>query len=422
MDQRGKMNQRSDWMGAREAAEFLGIKLPSLYAYASRGLVTSRAQPGGRARQYARGDLERLKARHDARAGHAAVAAGALRWGDPVLETSIGTITPAGPTYRGREAVALARAGVPFESVAELLWTGSLPAAPPRFAARSLGLRASRFTALVPPGSAPLGILALLVQALALADRDRFVNAPDRIVERARAIIARLASSVAFAYDARRLDRALAADSVAESLADALGVRKGAAGTKALDAALVLCADHELNVSTFAARVAASAGADVYACLLAALATLTGPKHGGLCDRVEALVEETAKPTRAADVIAARARRGDAVPGFGHPLYPHGDPRASMLFELARSIDANEPRTRTLIALADAGRAAGYGEPVLDLGLVALAYSLGCARGAASTIFAIGRTAGWVAHINEQYAADFLLRPRARYLGTGRNE
>jgi citrate synthase len=421
MDQRGKMNQRSEWMSANEAAEFLGIKLPSLYAYASRGLVTSRAQPGGRARHYARGDVERMKARHDARAGHGAVAAGALRWGDPVLETSIGTITPAGPVYRGHEAVQLARDGVAFESVAELLWTGGLPSDTPRFAIDSFGVRESRFAALVPEGSPPLGVLALLVQALALADRDRFVNAPDRVAARARSLITRLAAAASFAYDASRLEKALAAASIAETLARALGARRGAPAAKALNAALVLCADHELNVSTFAARVAASAGADVYACLLAALATLTGPKHGGLCDRVEALVDETARPARAADVIAARARRADGVPGFGHPLYPKGDPRAAMLFELAREIDADNPRTRTLVALADAGRAAGHGEPVLDLGLVAFASALGCGPGAASTIFAIGRTVGWVAHVREQYEADFLLRPRARYVEAARS-
>jgi citrate synthase len=188
---------------------------------------------------------------------------------------------------------------------------------------------------------------------------------------------------------------------------------------KAIDAALVLCADHELNVSTFAARVAASAGADVYACLLAALATLSGPEHGGMCDRIEALAAETDHVRRAREVVIARARRGDSVPGFGHPLYPSGDPRGAMLMSLARDLAGDGGRAAVLFALADAARDAGYGEPVSDFGLVTLAAALELAPGGAASLFAIGRSAGWIAHVLEQYEAGFLLRPRARYVAAG---
>jgi len=124
------VNQRSRtaYLSAAEAASFLGVKLATLYAYASRGLVQSVPGPGpSRERHYSRADLARLKARHDARAGHAAVAAGALDWGEPVLESSITRIGVEGPVYRGHAAVALASASLRFEQVAELLWTGTLP-------------------------------------------------------------------------------------------------------------------------------------------------------------------------------------------------------------------------------------------------------------------------------------------------------
>ena len=414
-------NQRSEWIGAREAAAHLGVKLQTLYAYASRGLVASRSRPGGRARQYARDDLDRLKARHDARAGHAVVAAGALRWGEPVLETSIGTITREGPRYRGENAVSLVDRAVPFESVAELLWHGHLPATPPHFAAETLGVHESRFAALITPDASPLAVLASFVQALALADRDRVFNTEEQVDARARSLIKRLAAATSFAYDRHRLERSLAGRSVAETLARALGARRGAAGVRAIDAALVLCADHELNVSTFAARVAASAGADLYACVVAALATLSGPLHGGMCDRVEALAAETATAKRANDAIASRARRGDNVPGFGHPLYPDGDPRAARLLALARELAPGDARTKVIFAIADAAQRAGYGPPVLDLGLVALAHALDLPPGGAATLIAIGRVAGWIAHRREQYAAGFQLRPRARFVGPSRD-
>src|ERR1700761_7112554 len=115
------------WVDAKAAARHLGIDLRTLYAYVSRGRVHSVPAERGRKRLYALADLDRLKVGRDARAGHGAVAAGALRWGEPVLDSAITEITPRGPAYRGRLAVDLAAAGTPFEAVAELLWSAYLP-------------------------------------------------------------------------------------------------------------------------------------------------------------------------------------------------------------------------------------------------------------------------------------------------------
>src|SRR5512139_854751 len=128
VDQRRIDNQR--FVDARAAAKHLGIQVRSLYAYVSRGQIRSVPGDGGRPRLYALDDLERLRARRDARAGHGAVAAGALRWGEPVLDSAITAITARGPVYRGRLAVELAESGTPFENVAELLWSGYLPTEP----------------------------------------------------------------------------------------------------------------------------------------------------------------------------------------------------------------------------------------------------------------------------------------------------
>src|SRR5215831_350721 len=109
---------------APEAARLLDVKAATLYSYVSRGLLPSVPGTRGPSRLYARGDVERLRARHVARAGHGAVAAGALRFGEPVLESALTAIDDAGPRYRGHSAVELAQSGAAFEAVAELLWSG----------------------------------------------------------------------------------------------------------------------------------------------------------------------------------------------------------------------------------------------------------------------------------------------------------
>jgi citrate synthase len=201
------------------------------------------------------------------------------------------------------------------------------------------------------------------------------------------------------------------ATTLARAMAGALGGH-GPRAVELIEQALVLCADHELNTSAFSARVAASSGADLYACLTAAFATLSGPHHGGASDRVEALLDEAQGPDQARMVVAERARRGERIPGFGHPLYPEGDPRAQALLTFARRFPANR-RSRTVAALI----AAMPEPPSLDLGLVAVRAALGLVPGAASALFAVGRAAGYVAHIFEQRRAGVLLRPRAHYAG-----
>lgn len=393
-----------------EAAAILGVKRATLYAYASRGLV--RSEPGagkGKARLYSREDVERLKARHDARAGHGPVAAGALRWGDPVLESALTAIDANGPRYRGHAATELARAHG-FEAAAELLWTGALPAARPRWRATGPGLRVQSLAAMLPDGAPPLVTLQLAVPALAAGEAGRDVAA-------ARGLVLRMAALAGAGIDATRVRAALAETTTARALLVALGVRPTEPRERAMDAALVLCADHELNASAFAVRVAASAGADVFACVSAGLATLSGPRHGGAVDRVEALIAEVERPERAAAAIRDRVRRGEDVPGFGHPLYPAGDPRARELLALAGSLAPRGRAVQTVQAIVETMAAARRERPNLDVSLAAIGAALGLPPRTAVAIFAVGRVAGWIAHAFEQRAAGFLLRPRARYVG-----
>jgi citrate synthase len=422
MDPSGFNNRYEALVDANEAARILGVKVATLYSYASRRWV--RSFPSGRHREkrYLRDDLERLRHRADARLGHEAVAAGALRWGEPVLSSAVTEIRPEGPFYRGHPAVELART-TRFEAVAELLWTGALP--PLATAWRHL----PSLPGGVPRGPAnPIDALLAGLSAVRLArHRAREAREPRRA--RGDGVVAgglpssepapqelvwTLIGLVAAACGPSGA-QALAATDVASGVRRALGAR--GRDTRLLDATLVLCADHELNASSFAARVAASTGADLEACVLAALATFSGPRHGAESMRVQALVAEAERPARARSTLLARVRRGETLPGFGHRLYPAGDPRGTALLELASREPRPAPQLATLRALvAETGRL-GLGAPTLDVGLLAVAHALRLPPWSGQVLFCIGRSAGWIAHAAEQRSSGELLRPRARYVG-----
>ncbi len=403
-----------DWMDAEAAAASLGVKRATLYAYVSRGLVASRRVGKGRERQYRREDLEGLRSR-----GRVPSTAGdpdrALRWGDPVLESSITEMTPEGPAYRRHLATQLAEDGVSFERVAELLWTGALPeeevfwspveaASTPDFA---------ELARLLPADATYHSVLSMVVPIAAARDPERHNTASEGVFRRARHVIRLIAASLALPGSPQRADLAFRSPSIAGVVACALGAPTEA--IPAINGALVVLADHELNASTFANRVVASTGADVYACLQAGMAALSGPLHGAATDRVEALLAEAGDPKNAARAVAERMRRGERLPGFGHPFYPEGDPRARQLFESAWAWTPRTNELRTLDALISAMERADRPRPNVDVGLVALRAGLSLPVGSAASLFCVGRCAGWVAHALEQADSGHLLRPRARY-------
>ncbi len=183
----------------------------------------------------------------------------------------------------------------------------------------------------------------------------------------------------------------------------------GPEGPDLLRRAMVLLADHELNASTFAARVAASTGASLAAAALAGLSAMSGPLHGGMAARVENLIEEARRIGPRAAIEGRLARAGPA-PGFGHPLYPAGDPRSAAL------LAAFEPSVE-LAALKEAVETTTGERANIDFALVALAQRLSLPRDAPFALFAVARCAGWIAHALEQVATGTLIRPRARYIG-----
>jgi citrate synthase len=392
-----------EYLIAEEAARLLGVKPQTLYAYVSRGLLTSVPGEQGRARRYLRAEIERLR-----RGNRNPRITRALDRGEPLIESEVGWITAEGPVYRGRPALQLAGTDTPFESAAELLWTGTLLDGPD-WSSESVP---------VPPHqpvsaneATPIAALIGFVAKHLLADPTRFGTDPHHVLPRARTLIRQMAA--ASAGSSTRFANAQTAPTVAEVFLIAAGLTPSPTVSRAINRALVMVADHELNPSTFAVRVAASTGSDIYACVVAGLAVLSGPRHGGASERIGALLDEVSNSRRTDSVVTARIRRGEVVPGFGHPLYPDGDPRAGPLLSLAGDLGPGKAPVVQCVQLVEVMDRAGLDRPNLDLGLVALVSALDLPPVMAGGLFALGRTAGWVAHAIEQYQTGSLIRPRA---------
>jgi citrate synthase len=390
------------YMTARLAAEELGITLATLYAYVSRGMIRSEAA-GGRSRRYRVEDVRRLKERKERRRDPDRVVEGALHWGTPVMESAITLITDDGVYYRGRDVVALAARST-IEEVAALIWTGDASRGDELFPSEPPGLP-SRIRAALGGGLPPIEAFQVLL-AWAGAEDPAAYDLRPAAVARTGARILRLMANVVAGEEAR---------GIAETLAR--GWRPDDPETRALlDSALVLCADHELPVSTFVARCVASSEATPYAVVVAGLSAMGGVRHGGQVELVEDFLQEAEDIGDARAAISGRLRRGERIPGFGHSLYPGGDPRGAELLRLTSAAYSDSSAG----SLSVAGEVLDLiGErPTVDFGLVTLARALGLPPGAAVTLFALGRTVGWIGHAIEQYEGGSLIRPRARYVGS----
>jgi citrate synthase len=376
----------SDWLTASEAMERLGVRPQTLYAYVSRGRVEARPDADDPRRSlYRAADIAGLRQRKARGRKAAAVAEDAIAWGEPVLASAITTIRDGRLYYRGRDAVELARTET-LESLARFLRGG--------FGGTS-GERATIFPS--SPSARTRAFLALAGRAA--ADPPTRGRAPTALADEAAGLLDLLADAVA---------GEIRDGPIHTRLARAWGV-ESAGGGEAIRMALALLADHELNASTFAARVTASTGASLAASALAGLSALSGPLHGGMAPRVATLIGEAGR-LGAEAAVRARLAQGLAIPGFGHQLYPGGDPRARALLAAlppAPALDAVR-----LAAEAQTGQTAN-----VDYALTALVALLGLPGDAAFLLFAVGRCAGWLAHALEQVQTGQLIRPRARYVG-----
>ncbi len=407
---RGAAMTTSPYLSAQEAAKALGVSLSTLYAYVSRGLIRSEAlggNEGTRTRRYLEEDVRRLLERKEQRRDPARAAAEALHWGAPVLESAI--TLPAADTfyYRGHDAIALARRHT-AEEVAALIWTGDFGQASTLFSTSTEPLP-PRCAAVLPllTGMDPAARFAVILPLAADEDLTAYDLRPNAVTHTGARIL-------------RLLTTTAVGEQPGVGMARALGVgwAPNLPGASALlDAALILCADQELNVTSFAARCVASAAASPYAAVAAGLAALGGAKHAGRGARIEALIREVEAPERAHGVLTGRLRRGDEIPGFGHPLFPKGDPRGLLLLELTEAALPGNGAVDLATAVARAAKDLLGEQPDVEFGLVTLSAALGLPVGGANALFAMGRTIGWIGHAMEEYLADRIIRPRARYVG-----
>jgi citrate synthase len=395
------------YLTAQQAADALEVTPATLYAYASRGQLRSEPIPGRpRERRYYREDIERLRERKETRRDPAKAAARGLHWGGPVLDSGITLIHDGNLYYRGQDAITLA-ATATLEQIAALLWAADETECQVLFTQPS-ALSARRLTQLRTTAKEAYTILQVALPIAAAVDFASYDLRPAAVRQTGARIIRLLTDIVAQHGSGAAIHLALQA---------AWAPNRAAAGD-VIRTALVLCADHELNVSAFTARCAASAGASPYDVVSAAMATLKGYKHGGAAERVLALLTETGTPKDARRAIANRVRRGERPAGFGHPLYPAGDPRAVLLLRLAEA-SGNDREWQRVRAVSKAGSELLHDLPNLDFGLAAITRAYRLPEQAPVLLFALGRTIGWIAHAIEEYASGQLIRPRARYTGLG---
>src|SRR5437867_620385 len=380
---------------AAEAAKRLGISPATLYAYVSRGLIRSVRDPKNpRNRLYSVEDVERRRP--------ANAAERALRWGGPVLESAITLISGDHLYYRGQDVAVLARSRS-VEEVASLIWTGNMSIG--SFALTPLHVIAGRGSTDGLPFTNRGGSILPIVAA---RDPLAYDLRPHAVAQTGWRILNLLTSVAAESTEL--------ASTVDETLQKRWTPRVFGA-RDLIRAALILCADHELNVSSFAARCVASAGSNPYAVVAAGLNAIEGNKHGGMTARIETMMDELRRADDLRAAMAERMRRGEMIYGFGHRLYPNGDPRAQLLMKMLRERMPKSKELAFATQVANEGEELLGEKPTIDFALVALAMTLKFKPGVPLALFALGRTIGWIGHAIEQYGRDEIIRPRARYTG-----
>lgn len=415
---KGGDNSNKVMLSAAEACAYLSIKPQTLYAYVSRGQLRAVLQPKGQGHLYARTELEALRARSRARAGHGPAAASAMRWGEPILDSAVSCVSNGMLFYRGFALSDLIREKSTFENVSECIWSGELPRQRviwsdifknenrkhhiPRTKDRGAAISRRLFTCLC---------------ETAFEDANGSDELLDENLKRARKIVGKV---VAELFEIRQPPTKNS--SIAEAIATGLRLEEHAEAIDLINVALVSCADHELNASTFAARVAASTGADLYACILGGLSAFSGHRHGLSPLEAHDLVVASLASQQVLSVLEGEISRNRTIAGFGHTLYPDGDPRPLAILKLSRIVaERLNGEARKFMdavdALQEGARTLGLPHANLDLGLVAAAAVLGLGDVGGSSIFLTGRIIGWTAHTVEQRQQGILLRPRARYIG-----
>ncbi|MFJ5309611.1 citrate synthase family protein [Streptomyces sp. NPDC088350] len=395
-------------LSTKETAELLGVKPETVYAYVSRGQLGSRREPGGRGSTFDAKEVEAL-ARRNRRESSGSSGSG----GELSVRTRITLIDKDRYYFRGVDATELA-ARHSYEEIAEWLWTGELRPGITFTAPKAAVAVARRAVDALPEHAGPTDRLRVAAIAAATADPLRFDLSEDAVLGTARILIPTLVAALPPVRRTHRDEGPLAH----RLWARLSGRPSDEVSLRALDTALGLLVDHDLAASTLAVRVAASARAHAYAAVSSGLGVLEGPLHGAASGLAHRLLLDVLDQGDAAPVIADELRAGRRIPGLGHRLYPGEDPRARALFALLKEIPGAAP---ALAAARDIVATTARHTPLhanVDLALAVLTVSSGMPSTAGETVFAVARTAGWIAHALEEYGERPLrMRPSGHYVG-----
>ncbi|GHH32027.1 citrate synthase [Streptomyces umbrinus] len=407
-DQEPVLAHEARRISTKQAAELLGVKPETVYAYVSRGQLSSRRSTGGRGSTFDAKEVEALARRNRREPAEGSPAAGTLS-----VRTRITLIDKDRYYFRGVDATELA-ARHSYEEVAEWLWTGVLRPRATFTAPEASVAVARRAVDALPEHTGPTDRLRVAAIAAATADPLRFDLSEQAVLGTARTLIPTLVDALPPKSPDHR-----DGSSLAHRLWARLSGREAdEASLRALDTALALLVDHDLAASTLAVRVAASARAHAYAAVSAGLGVLEGPLHGAASGLAHRMLLDVLDRGTAAPVVADELRAGRRVPGLGHRLYPGEDPRARVLFGLLEEVPRAAP---ALAAARDVVDTTARHVPLhanVDLALAVLTASSGMHASAGETIFAVARTAGWIAHVLEEYGeAPLRMRPSGHYVG-----
>ncbi|MEU9881050.1 citrate synthase [Streptomyces phaeochromogenes] len=407
-DQEPALAHEARRISTKQAAELLGVKPETVYAYVSRGQLSSRRSTGGRGSTFDAKEVEALARRNRREPAESSPAAGKLS-----VRTRITLIDKDRYYFRGVDATELA-ARHSYEEVAEWLWTGVLRPGATFTAPEASVAVARRAVDALPEHTAPTDRLRVAAIAAATADPLRFDLSEQAVLGTARTLIPTLVDALPPKSHGHR-----DGSSLAHRLWARLSGREAdEASLQALDTALALLVDHDLAASTLAVRVAASARAHTYAAVSAGLGVLEGPLHGAASGLAHRMLLDVLDRGTAAPVVADELRAGRRVPGLGHRIYPGEDPRARVLFGLLEDVPRAAP---ALAAARDVVDTTARHAPLhanVDLALAVLTASSGMHASAGETIFAVARTAGWIAHVLEEYdEAPLRMRPSGHYVG-----
>lgn len=336
--------------------------------------------------------------------------------------------------YRGYDIHDLAKHST-FEEVVYLLLFGELPSkselelfSEELKELRELPPQIIGLLTHLPPFTHPMVVLRTAVSYLGSMDKYIHFKSHEKSLQKAKNLIAKFPTIVAYYHRIRTGQNLIHPNDDLGHAANFLYMLHGREPTKteerSLDLDFILHADHELNASTFAARIAASTLADIYACVVAATGTLMGPLHGGAAQKVMEMLREVAVPWRAGAYVKEKLEKGERIMGFGHRVYRNVmDPRTIELKALAKKLaDEKDPKWFNISeAIAEAVYKYKKLLPNVDFYSASVYANLGIPDDLFISIFAIARIAGWSAHIIEQYETNRLIRPRALYVGeTGR--